>query len=260
MPTDKSQRRMGRMLLLVLMAILCICQSGCFRWTTAVWEAGDVSEENYIVSSVRMSPEGDLCVIYEAGHSRKHFDWSQVCTFFDALVGSDYRRASRAIILTAEDLQRLTARRAAWDAPFMRSAVPEDRVLPPKAWKLTFDQDRVDRETAGWREVPVILFWTGSRRSGQDWRAHIAEDQTRKRKMWAEARDTKAAFQPNVAGHELEIPDGEDGRMLIELPIRRGCNPWNYPVRILLTPPALAADLVEGVVKAPLFVWHCVLP
>jgi hypothetical protein len=269
----ESRRNVGQALLLAFMAILCICQSGCFRWTTAAWRIEGVGERNHVVSGVRVSPEGDLCVIYESCLARARFDWSRTFSIWEYPLARDPYHASRAVILTAEDVQRMTARNEGHVGGIPFHAIPKDCILPSKAWKLTLDQDRLDRETAGWREVPLILFRRRNPEAGQNLRAHIAAEDARKKKMEAEARAIGAALQSTVfdcdqrlSGRKdacpfmgpsvhLELPDGKDGRMLIRLPRRSGVNPWGRPIRILLTPPALAADIAEGLVKAPMIVY-----
>jgi hypothetical protein len=237
-------------MLLSFMAILCICQSGCFRWTQAVWEVGETWEEVQSVSSIRVSAQGDVCVIYNVSHSRRRLAWNRILRSTNPPVGGVSCDARRAIMVMAEDVQRPAVRKADPDAPITLSEAPPRLTLPSRVRKLTLDEDRVERRTAGWRKIPVVHFKFDRSESGS--RTGLAKGEIRKKKMLAEARATGAAFMPEnaSAGHNyhVEVPDGRGGRMVIPLPVRNGINPWRYPLRILLTPPAVALDITEAAV------------
>ena len=65
------------------------------------------------------------------------------------------------------------------------------------------------------------------------------------------ARDAGKVVQ---AGNDVEIPYKDGRRILIELPRRQSRGVWSYPVRVLLTPPALVRCRRVGSPNATLFI------
>jgi hypothetical protein len=263
------------MMMLGFMAILCICQSGCFYWTRKMWHERPVREQLHRrsresrysrearngmsqsspVRSVRVSPHGDLCVIYtvkciQEGRTRHHLFRPP----YDGYIKS--YEASRAIILTRSDLRNLTRKARDLLIPVIDANTLQQHVLPSDVLKRTFDQDHVQAHTAMWREIPIVLF-TSRAGSRQEYEA-------RWKKRRVEARAAGAAFFRNYPeqspwfraasfGNDpgqspwnaFEVPDGDGGRVILMLPERHASNPLVWPLRLLLTPPAVALDLVE---------------
>jgi len=260
MRVKESRRGVGQIMLLGFLAILCICQSGCFYWTQKVWRDGYAEEtvrfKPAVAPTVRMSAEGDLCVTYGVRVSRRRGergeflrpDWG-----YSTAVG-----ASRVLILMRDDLRRLSTITKHQDVPIISAKDLHDRVLPSRVTKLAFDQDRVDRLTAEWREIPVVLFEFLPRDPTLHGRLSNAERKRLLQEARAEARTAGKAFVPgnlSFIHHKrtgLEVPDGKGGRVLLVLPERHDRSLWPWARRVLLTPPALALDVVESPLHIPI--------
>ncbi len=232
------------MMLLGFLAILCICQSGCFYWTRKNWHDTHMREAPDSIGSVHVSAEGDLCVIYSAWLHRRGFSRTEFGKFPDVRHLRGTGKAERAIILTRDDLRRLTSNANSNEIFTVSSEALQAYVLPSDITKRTFDQDLVKQLTSGWREAPITRFEPYER----DWNLSVdeneAKEQARWEKMQTEARNVGAACALGKMAW-LAVPDSAGDRVILELPYRQRRAPRNYVVRVLLTPPAAALDFGE---------------
>jgi len=212
------------MMMLAFLAILCVCQSGCFRWTERIWKDTHIHENPSAVNSVHMSAEGDLCVIYTASSPPPRKD------------------LSRALVLMHDDLRRLVNDAEERSVPATLREALAPHVLPSDITEPTFDQSRVSQIISGWREIPVVHRDLSER----DQTKSYEERELLWEKLQLEARAARTACT-NGRG-QVEIPYSAAGRVLLTLPHRSQPSTWKYVSRILLTPPAVALDIAEPAV------------
>jgi len=234
-------------MLLAFMAVLCITQSGCcFFFTRTVWGERYTKECPGPVRSVRVSPDGDLCVTYAAYLNRRTL--CPGAPFLPRWHNWNSDEADRAIILMHDDLRRLSAG-AQGRTPIPWISAPREYVLPTRVTKLVFDKKRVTRLTATWRELSILRLDIPPDADAPTRRDAVAQ----RKKLRDEARKIGAVFESHDDARgpgrmrsrtTLEVPDGAGGRIVLELPTRDPSNWPTYPRRVLLTPPALALDIV----------------
>jgi hypothetical protein len=222
--------------------VVALCSTGCF--TQAVWERGQYNWHFSELESIRVSAQGDVCIIFACGARRGDKE----------LAG--YRRC----LLIPE-------REIAAPVPGIRehyelAASPSRYMLPPGAWTKTFDEAVIAEQTAGWREVPFVVVaprwgefefgdgppagataeelraWADG--AGDRWEARQAE----KEKRADEARNAGLAVLDDLS---LGIPWGDGNRFELRMPYgQEAASPGSKVGRILLTPPAVVADVITS--------------
>jgi len=216
-------RHLRSLLLLSMATGLLLATSAC-TFTRKVWTDGRIHEYPESLQSVRISNEGHLCLIYTVTAKREvsELNWGDIFEFKTSKHQLDYRGAfRRVLLLTPREVAEYLGARALRTL----SGKLEDHVRPRSLSKPTFDGHQVADLTREWRQVNFVVVEGGPQGKLQ-------------------MEEARAAGEAAAFGRFVEIPRIEGRRILIELPGRSGLSTWSYPVRVLLTPPALVADAV----------------
>ena len=245
---------LGRMARVFLLLLLCHPIHGC-ALTLKVWNDGLVRESLHQVAAVRVSPGGDIGLLYRASIWRTKLFWllplDKNVYFPDCSL--------RWLILARQDICDFRQRELGSDYLVVPSGTCDTRVRPGDPTVFTWDYAVYCRTTREWKGFPVLNIedeaWRAVPRLPDDLysKAHElrmrlderekrdAEREAYRRSLIAECRNSGRAFQFKGA---VELPYDGDDRIVVVVPKRTGRSPWSYPLRILLTPPAIAGDVV----------------
>jgi hypothetical protein len=214
---------------------------GCV-FTQKVWTDGRLIEHPGVLEKAWLSDQGEVCLVYRATIDR------EVLVLKDGyfpgllLVGCRTRRPvsgegafRRALVFS---LQKVTEKRALRPPDLDRPVSLQQeglavRMLLHGLRRPEFSADRLDRLTEGWQELDVVhVNGHLSRTQSQD--AALADGMV--------VQTDRAVGLPYVRGQHI----------LVELPVRQSLGARTYPVRLLLTPPAIAADAAVVAMHLPL--------
>ena len=265
--------RLSSGVLLCVLGAVCVGNVGCI-YSQKVWVDGYASESLKFVDSVRVSASGDICVVYAPNLVREVYErtgalQAKVKPKRFAKVG-----ARRAIILTGPDLRRLAHLGGSGTRSVIRAAALKPLIRPRSHTAHAHNVRAVEGMTCDWRDVPVVVveqlkFSSAAARKTLKLGSTKKEKKRFKRRLEQMAeefkvkekerqeRAKKKARKEDKAilwAKYLEVPDGQGARIMLQIPGRRGYNPWSYPVRVLLVAPAAAADILEAAVVGTIVV------
>lgn len=241
-------------------ALLFLATSGCM--TRKVWSDGKIREQWPRFESVRVSPTSEICILYEVIQEKSHRPWGGIQVLdvqptWKPVIGRSYRRC---LLIPAEAVATLPRHEADAD----KQAVPpnlQQCVLPRNVRQRAPDRRAIE-STAEWTVVPMICemtaFGNDPKYRNRPWneaKALANEFNRQQQELVMTARqEGKATWQRSVGHWEIPIPNGE--RVLVDLPMRAaGFAGWSYPLRVTLTPLALAGDIIT----APLQLGYCAI-
>jgi hypothetical protein len=222
-----DRRHIGSVLGTVALAAVCLSASGCL--TAATWQRWEYASREGTVQSVRVSDTGDVCVIY-----RPH-------TTCDMEPVTDF---VRCVLVPAE---RVAESAVPWNPGHpgvlgFPDGFEAGYAHPSDPGRRGFSERWLARRTDGWTELEFVSLWSAQPGGAEEARAE-------------EARAAGLAFADQ---HAAELPYGEGRRLRIALPEQRGFARWSIPVRVLLSPVTVVADVITAPLQAIAFI--CMWP
>lgn len=230
-------------LVLILLLLPVIGSLGCC--TAAVWDYGYISASSYQLERVLVSPQGDVCVICDVAQERR--------AGFKVIerVGE----FQRCLFLTSGEIRLLAQSRPGYPYPVVGAEEVKKRIQPGDPAIRRFDERGVADRTKGWKEIAVadISLEACEEKLGPE------PVDTMGRRDWVEKRDAllkglleearKSEAAARLFGEDLvELPYGSEGRIGLEMAFPGGRSLWSYPIRVILTAPAVVADVAVTVV------------
>jgi len=266
--------RLYRVVLLCAFGVICTGSAGCV-YSQKVWVDGYATESLRFVHSVRVSQSGDISVVYAPSLVREVYKRTgalQAEVKMERFAGVGARRS---LILLRPDLNRLAHLGGSGTRTVIRAAALEPYLRPRGHTAHAHDVVTVEGMTSDWRDVPVVvveprtfsakaarkkLKLGSSKKEKERFKVRLkqmAEEFKIEEKQRQERAKKRARAEGKAilwAGY-LEVPDGQGARIMLQIPARRGYNPWSHPVRVLLVAPAAAADILEGAVVGTIVVF-----
>jgi hypothetical protein len=241
--------------ILLLAALAPIAASGCFA-TGALWAYGRVSEKFPEVREVWVSPDGAACLIYSTVMFRSDLGgdfpspFSHHWTRIKELDAFERCMMIPADVLASASTEEGTSSLSAGStAPF---------VLPKNIRASSYDETFVQAAIQDWHSIPIVRAQSWSEwydmMTGRAEKREAAklEASAQRQRLLEEARASGKAFDFAV-DQKVEIPLPAQRRVALAIPNREsGFKWWTYPIRVVLTPPALAVDTVYVVVWVPI--------
>ena len=270
-------------LLGLLAAVFPVTMGGCFILTTKVWCDGRVREaDEPILKEIRVSSQGDICILYETHLEMSRADddgkfriseWDMAEPVNVPQAGGEKvgapKSCARCLLIPHEALPAMGPAsrllivpreascdsRTTWNRGQDKSSddptrpgpwhqLPPDsriRVLPPDVRADTYDKKVIEEMTGAWRRINFALVASGTSP------LLVAPS--------FQGIATLQGRQAVVMAGVIEVPLPDGGWCLVVLPYRDGgATWWSYPIRVALTPPAGAVDLVLGIAVIPVVV------
>ena len=237
---DAQGRMAGRSarLVLILLVLPVIGSLGCC--TAAVWDYGYISAGSYQLKRVLVSPQGDVCVICDVAQERR-------AGFKVVERAGEFKRC---LFLTSGEIRLLAQSRPGYRYPVAGAEEVKKRIQPGDPAMRSFDERGVAERTKGWKEIAVADISLGACKE----KLGAEPVDTMGRRDWVEKRDAllkglleearKSEAAAKLFGEDLiELPCGSEGRIGLEMAFPGGRSLWSYPIRMILTPPAVVADV-----------------
>lgn len=243
---DAQERMAGRSvcLVLILLVLPVIGSLGCC--TAAVWDYGYISASSYQLERVLVSPQGDVCVICDVAQERRA----------GFKVTERMGEFQRCLLLTSGEIRLLAQSKPGYRYRVVGAEDVKKRMQPGDPAIRRFDERGIADRTKGWKEIAVADI------SLEAFEGKLGPEpiDTLGRSEWVEKRDAllkglleearKSEAAARILGEDLvELPSGSEGRIGLEMAFPGGRSLWSYPLRVILTPPAVVADVAVTVVS-----------